>query len=47
VGRFEVRHADGSVNPYLLQAGLLALGLDGMNNKRKPGKRLDINMYTE
>jgi len=47
VGRFEVRHADGSANPYLLQAGLLALGLDGINNNRKPGKRLDINMYTE
>ena len=47
IGRFEVRHADGSANPYLLQAGLLALGLDGINNKRKPGKRLDINMYTE
>jgi glutamine synthetase len=46
-GRFEVRHADGSTNPYLLQAGLLALGLDGINNNRKPGKRLDINMYTE
>ena len=46
-GRFEVRHADGSANPYLLQAGLLALGLDGINNNRKPGKRLDINMYTE
>ena len=46
-GRFEVRHADGSANPYLLQAGLLALGLDGVNNNRKPGKRLDINMYTE
>ena len=27
-GRFEVRHADGSANPYLLQAGLIALGLD-------------------
>ena len=46
-GRFEVRHADGSANPYLLQAGMLALGLDGMNNKRSPGKRLDINMYTQ
>ena len=46
-GRFEVRHADGAVNPYLLQAGLLALGLDGINNNRKPGKRLDINMYTQ
>ena len=46
-GRFEVRHADGSSNPYLLQAGMLALGLDGINNKRSPGKRLDINMYTQ
>jgi glutamine synthetase len=24
-----------------------AAGLDGMTNKRDPGKRLDINMYTE
>ena len=46
-GRFEVRHADGSANPYLLQAGMLGLGLDGINNKRSPGKRLDINMYTQ
>ena len=38
---------DGAANPYLLQAGILAAGLDGMNNKRDPGKRLDINMYTE
>jgi glutamine synthetase len=46
-GRFEFRLADGAVNPYLLQAGLLAAGLDGIANKRDPGKRLDINMYTE
>jgi glutamine synthetase len=46
-GRFEFRLADGAVNPYLLQAGLLAAGLDGITNKRDPGKRLDINMYTE
>ncbi len=38
---------DGATNPYLLQAGLIAAGLDGVNNKRDPGKRLDINMYTE
>jgi glutamine synthetase len=38
---------DGAANPYLLQAGILAAGLDGMANKRDPGKRLDINMYTE
>ncbi|MGY9016632.1 MAG: type III glutamate--ammonia ligase [Alphaproteobacteria bacterium] len=46
-GRFELRLMDGAVNPYLLQAGSLVLGIDGVINKRDPGKRLDINMYTE
>jgi glutamine synthetase len=46
-GRFELRLMDGSANPYLLQAGTLMAGLDGITNKRDPGKRLDINMYTE
>jgi len=46
-GRFELRLMDGASNPYLLQAGSLMLGLDGVMNKRDPGKRLDINMYTE
>jgi glutamine synthetase type III len=46
-GRFELRLPDGSANPYLLQAGILASGLDGIRNKRDPGKRLDINMYTD
>ena len=46
-GRFELRLMDGAANPYLLQAGILAAGLDGIKNKRDPGKRLDINMYTE
>ncbi len=45
-GRFEFRLADGAANPYLLQAAILAAGLDGMRNKRDPGRRLDINMYT-
>jgi glutamine synthetase type III len=45
-GRFELRLADGAANPYLLQAGLLAAGLDGLTHKRDPGKRLDLNMYT-
>ena len=44
-GRFEFRLADGATNPYLLQAAILAAGLDGMRNKRNPGKRLDIDMY--
>jgi glutamine synthetase len=46
-GRFELRLADGAANPYLLQAAVLAAGLDGMRNARDPGKRLDIDMYTE
>jgi glutamine synthetase type III len=45
-GRFELRLPDGSANPYLLQAGILAAGLDGISARRDPGKRLDINMYT-
>jgi len=44
-GRFELRLADGAANPYLLQAGILAAGLDGIARQRDPGKRLDINMY--
>jgi glutamine synthetase type III len=44
-GRFELRLMDGAANPYLLQAGIAAAGLDGVENKRDPGKRLDINMY--
>ncbi|CAO4134030.1 type III glutamate--ammonia ligase [Methylorubrum extorquens] len=46
-GRFEFRLADGAANPYLLQAGLLAAGLDGIRQRRDPGQRLDINMYTD
>jgi glutamate---methylamine ligase len=46
-GRFELRLADGAANPYLLQAAILAAGLDGLKVKRDPGKRLDIDMYTE
>jgi glutamine synthetase type III len=46
-GRFELRLMDGAANPYLLQAGVLAAGLDGVANKRDPGKPLNINMYTE
>ncbi|MXZ81360.1 MAG: type III glutamate--ammonia ligase, partial [Gammaproteobacteria bacterium] len=46
-GRFELRLMDGATNPYLLQAGILAAGMDGIANRRDPGKRLDINMYEE
>ncbi len=45
-GRFELRLADGAANPYLLQAGVLAAGMEGIALRRDPGPRLDINMYT-
>ncbi|RTL49589.1 MAG: type III glutamate--ammonia ligase [Bradyrhizobiaceae bacterium] len=44
-GRFELRLADGSANPYLLQAAIIAVGLEGIASKADPGKRLDIDMY--
>ncbi len=46
-GRFEFRLADGAANPYLLMAGYLAAGLDGIEKKTHPGKRLDIDMYAD
>ena len=46
-GRFEIRLMDGATNPYLLQAAILAAGLDGVANKRDPGERIDLNMYTD
>ncbi len=46
-GRFEIRLMDGATNPYLLQAAVIAAGLDGVANQREPGKRVDLNMYTE
>ena len=46
-GRMEMRLADGAVNPYLLQAAIMAAGMDGLANARDPGPRLDINMYTD
>jgi glutamine synthetase len=46
-GRFELRLMDGAANPYLMQAGVLAAVLDGIDNKRDPGDPLDINMYEE
>ena len=46
-GRFEFRQADGAANAYLMMAGYLAAGLDGLENKTDPGKRLDIDMYAE
>ena len=46
-GRFELRLMDGSANPYLLQAGVIAAGLYGISNKSDPGEPLNCNMYTD
>ena len=35
-GRFELRLMDGASNPYLLQAGVVVAGLDGIENQRDP-----------
>jgi glutamine synthetase type III len=47
VDRFELRLPDGSTNPYLLQAAIIAAGLDGLAQHRDPGRRRDNNMYTD
>ena len=46
-GRFELRLMDGSANPYLVQAGILAAGINGIRKKINPGKPLFCNMYTD
>tara|TARA_Y100001970_G_scaffold86985_1_gene109803 strand:- start:1147 stop:1833 length:687 start_codon:yes stop_codon:yes gene_type:complete len=46
-GRIEFRLADGAANPYLMAAAILASGMDGIENRVDPGKRLDIDMYNE
>ncbi len=46
-GRFELRLMDGSANPYLLQAGVMAAGINGLNDKIDPGEPLFCNMYTD
>lgn len=46
--RFELRLADGAVNPYLLPAVMLACGFWGIDTKANPHKCLfpaDVNMY--
>mmetsp|Transcript_6749 Transcript_6749/g.12278 ORF Transcript_6749/g.12278 Transcript_6749/m.12278 type:complete len:379 (+) Transcript_6749:3-1139(+) len=46
--RFELRLADGAVNPYLLQATMLACGLWGMDTKADPSSSYfpsSVNMY--
>ncbi len=44
-GRVENRAVDGSANPYLAAAGVLAAGLDGIRKNLPAGERNDRNMY--
>lgn len=44
-GRFELRLPDGAVNPYLLQAVIIAAGMGGIRSKADPGPHHDIDMY--
>jgi glutamine synthetase len=46
-GRFEMRLADGAANPYLFPAVLMAAGMDGVERKLDPGKRVDLDMFSE
>ena len=39
-GRFELRLMDGSANPYLLQASVLAAGIEGLSKRINPGLSL-------
>jgi len=44
-GRCESRNADGSVNPYLAAALVLAAGLEGIREKIDPGAPNEDNLY--
>jgi glutamine synthetase len=43
--RFEWRAPDASANPYLLLAGLIAAGLDGIERKLDPGAECDDDLF--
>ena len=46
-GRFELRLSDGAANPYVMAAAVLEAGLDGIDHRRDPGPRLDVNVYQD
>ena len=45
-GHIEDRTVDGSCNPYLAAAAILAAGLDGVEHHVDPGPTNDDNLYT-
>ncbi|HZR01752.1 MAG TPA: type III glutamate--ammonia ligase [Burkholderiales bacterium] len=44
-GRIELRLPDGSCNPYLATAGIIAAGLDGIKRQLDPGEPTNIDLY--
>jgi glutamine synthetase len=44
-GRLELRLPDGSCNPYLATAAVIAAGLDGIDRKLDPGEPRNVNLY--
>ncbi len=44
-GRLELRLPDGSANPYLATAAVIAAGLDGVKRELNPGKPRSENLY--
>jgi len=44
-GRLEMRLPDGSCNPYLASAAILAAGMDGVAKKMDPGPPNNTNLY--
>jgi glutamine synthetase len=44
-GRLEMRLPDGSCNPYLASAAILAAGMDGVEKKLDPGAPNNTNLY--
>lgn len=43
--RAELRSPDPTCNPYLLFAGMIAAGIDGIKNKILPPAPIDVNIY--
>ena len=44
-GRLELRLPDGSCNPYLATAAIVAAGMDGVRNRIDPGPPINENLY--
>ncbi len=44
-GRLELRLPDGSCNPYLATAAVIAAGMDGVKRELNPGKPCSENLY--